>query len=78
MVYEVKTKLNCEKVFDKAEKFFNINLGLESSKEENCRSYVGGGGHVKLSCCKKDEKTVVEIQTREWDRVVKKFLKEIK
>lgn len=78
MVYEVKTNLKCEDIYDKAEDYFNVNLGLEGSKDENCRSYVGGGGHVKLSCCKKDDKTVVEIETREWDRVVKKFLKEIK
>jgi hypothetical protein len=78
MVYEVKTNLKCETIYDKAEEYFNINLGLKGSKDESCRSYVGGGGHVKLNCCKKDDQTIVEIETREWDQVVKKFLKEIK
>lgn len=77
MVYEKKSKLDCSKVFEKADNFFKEELGLTESKEKDCVSYHGGGGHVKLSCCEEDHKNVVEIETREWDRKVKKFLKKI-
>lgn len=77
MVYERKTKKECKKIFEKANEFFETDLGLEGNKEGECVSYGGGGGHVKLSCCKEDNKSVVEIETREWDRQVKKFLKKI-
>ena len=77
MVYERKTKKECKDVFDKANEFFKTDLGLEGNKEGECVSYSGGGGHIKITCCKEDDKSVVEIATREWDRQVKKFLKKI-
>jgi len=77
MVYEKKSKISCEEVFNKADNFFEQELGLKRDKKEDCSSYTGGGGHVKISCCKEDNKSVVEIETREWDRMVKKFLKKI-
>ncbi len=77
MVYERKTKKDCKEIFDEANEFFETELGLEGNKEEKCVSYSGGGGHVKITCCKEDNKSVVEIATREWDRQVKKFLKKI-
>ncbi len=77
MVYEKKTKLECKKVFDKADEFFNQDWGLESSKDEECANYTGGGGHIKISCCQDENKRTVNIETREWDRQVKDFLKKI-
>jgi len=77
MVYEKKSKLSCEEVFNKADDFFDTELGLEGSKDQECVSYIGGGGHVKLSCCKGEGKNVVEIETREWDLMVKKFMRKI-
>jgi len=77
MVYEKKSKISCQEVFDKADEFFDQGLGLDRDKEGECSSYTGGGGHVKISCCPDDEKSVVEIETREWDRMVKQFLTEI-
>lgn len=75
MVYEKKTKLDCSKILKKADNFYKEGLGLSKSKQKDCVSYHGGGGYVKLSCCKEKKNNIIEIETREWDRKVKKFLK---
>lgn len=38
--------------------------------------FEGGGGHVTVVACENEE-TEIEIETREWDYQVKKFLGKI-
>ncbi|MFW5980893.1 MAG: hypothetical protein ACOCRB_02595 [Halanaerobiaceae bacterium] len=79
MVYETKTKLDCDKVKEKVKQYFGAGLGLElKEKSENCLNFEGSGGFVNITCCSDDEDTnTVELQTREWDRKVKTFMKKI-
>jgi len=49
-----------------------------AERTECCLSFEGGGGHVTVSAarCKPDQ-TDVDLETREWDHHVKKFMEEI-
>jgi len=80
-LYSVKTKLSPEKAIQKAIDFFGEGgLGLEAdAAEENacCAYFEGGGGHVRATAYAEAGKTVVDLETREWDRQVKQFMNEI-
>lgn len=79
MVYETTTKLDCDQIKKKAQDYFGGNLGLEEKgNNDNCLNFVGGGGHVNVSCCAEEDGTsTVELETREWDIKVKSFLKKL-
>jgi len=49
----------------------------ESDNNESCLIFEGGGGYVKItSCIEEDDTRNVEVETREWDRRIKSFMKE--
>ena len=75
MRYGTETKLGTSEVLDRAAEYFGEGgLGLElSSRDECCVSLVGGGGHVTVTVTAGD-KTAVDLETREWDYQVKKFM----
>ena len=79
MRFEVNTKRNCEEVMEKTEQFFGIGLGLDKDdSSDECLYFVGGGGYVNVTCCEQEDGTnTVELETREWDRKVKLFMKKI-
>ncbi|MFW5855924.1 MAG: hypothetical protein ACOC4G_13210 [Bacillota bacterium] len=79
MVYETTTKLNCEQVKKKAQQYFGKENGLEEKENSgNCLNFEGGGGHVNVTCCPEEDGPVtVELETREWDRQVKSFMKNL-
>ena len=79
MRYEVKTNLEWEEVKEKALSFFEAGLGLEETEDsENCLNFKGGGGYVYITSCVEEEGgRKVELETREWDRKVKSFMKKI-
>ncbi len=70
------SKLSCKKIIEKAVTFFGSQgWGLDvKSQEEDCARFVGGGGYVLIECCKMDGSTEVNLETREWDYQVKKFM----
>jgi len=41
-----------------------------------CATFEGGGGHVAISVNTRD-KTEVELETREWDYDVKRFMRDL-
>lgn len=75
MRYGKETKLGTSEVLDKSEEYFGEGgLGLELlSRDDCCISLVGGGGHVTVTVSE-GEKTSVDLETREWDYHVKKFM----
>ncbi len=77
MRYGKKTKLETSEVLDRAAEYFGEGgLGLElTSRDDCCISLTGGGGHVTVPVTP-GEKTDVDLETREWDYHVKKFMAE--
>jgi hypothetical protein len=77
MRYGKKTKLETSEVLDRAAEYFGEGgLGLElTSRDDCCISLTGGGGHVTVTVTT-GEKTDVDLETREWDYHVKKFMAE--
>ena len=62
---------------EEARSFFIGSFGLKvNSEEENELCLEGGGGYVTILTSPGAE-TSVEIETREWDRVVKEFMERI-
>jgi len=77
MRYGADTKLSTSEVLDKAEKYFGpegLGLGV-TSRDDCCVSLAGGGGHVTVTVTE-GEKTSLDVETKEWDYQVKKFLAE--
>ena len=72
---ENKTKLSQVEVIKKAIEYFNGGYGLEvKSQSDNDADFEGGGGGVSVTTRIEDNKTVVEVLSREWDYQVKEFL----
>jgi hypothetical protein len=77
MKYATESKLTISEVLDRAGEYFGEGgLGLEiSSRDECCVAFAGGGGHVTVTVTE-GEKTSVDVETREWDYHVRKFMAE--
>jgi hypothetical protein len=78
MRYEVTTSLTPQQVMERASAHFGPQgLGLENtSRDERCLVFEGGGGYVALTI-QPGDKTTVELETREWDRVVEQFMSQV-
>jgi hypothetical protein len=74
------TKLPAEDVMKKAIGFFGPGgYGLEiKAQEEGYAYFQGGGGGVEMSIYPENNKTAVDMITREWEYQVKEFAREIK
>lgn len=78
-VYGLKSKKSPEEVVEQAKEYFGQG-GLELSlTAENpcCVTFEGGGGHVSVTASQDEGKTEVELETREWDYHVKRFMGQI-
>ena len=77
--YGVKTKLSPEQVIEKAKAYFGEKgTGLTIVEEGACCiSFEGGGGFVEISATQEDDKTDVELTTREWVFDVQQFMRVI-
>jgi len=75
--YSVETRDNPDQILRKAEAFFgDAGLGLEVVERGSCCvSFEGGGGHVSVTVVEEDRKTLVDLETREWDYQVRGFMK---
>jgi hypothetical protein len=78
-LYSVKTKKSPEEVVEQAKTYFGEEgLGLSISGENPCCvTFEGGGGHVSVTASQEEGKTEVELETREWDYHVQKFMGEV-
>ena len=73
--YGVKTKLSPEAVIQKAKAYFGEQMGLTIVEEGACCiSFEGGGGFVSLTLAEEEDKTDVDLTTREWMFDVQQFM----
>lgn len=77
--YEVKTKQSPEETIQAAIAYFGKNgLGLETEEQGPCCAYFeGGGGFVRVTASEGEKRTTVDLETREWDYHVKRFMQKI-
>ncbi len=77
MRYGTDTELSTWEVLNEAEEYFGAGgLRLEVTSRDNCCiSLAGGGGHVTVTVAE-GERTSVDIETREWEYQVERFLAE--
>jgi hypothetical protein len=75
--YSVETRLEPEAAIRKAVAYFGAEgLGLEAIEQNPCCfHFQGGGGHVAATAYKEGKKTILELETREWDRQVREFMR---
>jgi hypothetical protein len=74
-----ETAHSADDVVTRASDFFgNKGLGLKE-KERNscCITFEGGGGYVSITVVEAGGKRDVDVESREWDYQVKKFLETI-
>ena len=78
--YGKETKLETEEVLRRAEQFFGTGgLGMKVVERTGCcLSFEGSGGHVTVSAARcKPDRTEVDLETREWDYQVKRFMEKL-
>ena len=77
--YSVETAKGPEEAVEEAKAFFGEGgLGLEITSETPCCiTLQGGGGHVTVTASDEEGKTQVDLETREWDYHVKRFMRQI-
>lgn len=77
--YSVESATSPEEVVEEAKVFFGEEgLGLEITSETPCCvTFRGGGGHVTVAASDKEGKTEVDLETREWDYHVKRFMHQV-
>ena len=70
-----ETRLKPENVIEKAIAFFGPKgVGLEvDDSGEGCAHFSGGGGFVSVTACPGEKRTVVSIESREWESQVRQF-----
>ncbi|MGD8998764.1 MAG: hypothetical protein PVH80_11705 [Anaerolineae bacterium] len=78
-LYSVETRKSPEEVIQKAVVYFGEEgLGLSVGTEDPCCvTFQGGGGHVSVTASEEGGRTTVELETREWDYHVKKFMAQV-
>lgn len=76
-----ETREKPQEILNKAIAFFGENgVGLKLVQQSlNTVQFTGGGGHVQVmvSPAAEGHKTEIDIQTRDWEYDVKRFLQEI-
>ena len=74
-----ETTYSTDEVMRRASDFFGPKgLGLEEkARNACCRCFEGGGGYVLITVIAGEGKRNVDIEAREWDYQVKKFLETI-
>jgi hypothetical protein len=79
-LYGVETKLKPDEAVERAVAYFGAGgLGLEVERQNPCcATFTGGGGHVTVTArLGEDKRTLVQLETREWDYHVKQFMQKI-
>jgi hypothetical protein len=74
-----ETTLTPTEILDKASGFFGKSgLGLEETDRNPCCVFFeGGGGHVSITVIEENDLRNVDIETREWEHQVKRFIREL-
>jgi hypothetical protein len=79
MRYDVTTTLTPQQIVERASAHFGPQgFGLENtSRDDGCLVFEGGGGYVAITIQSGDRETTVELETREWDRAVEQFMRQV-
>ena len=78
IVLERNTNLSTKKVLEKAKKTFIDKHGLTLEDESSCcLRFKGGGGFVYITIQEEEDQTKVEIKSREWADITKKFIQNL-
>ena len=74
-----KTKLSPEEAVKRAVEFFGpAGHGLEVKEQStDCAYFEGSGGGVEITSCAEEKGASVELVSREWDRQVREFIRDI-
>ena len=77
MRYETITTLAPEAALAAAEQFFGREFGLTiRQRGPQVIGFEGGGGHVLITVTG-ERPTTIELETREWDRQVTRFMEHL-
>ena len=76
--YGVETKMSTDEAIEAAVKYFGEGgLGLDLvDRDPCCVRFEGGGGHVFVRA-NAGERTMLDLETREWDIPVKRFMRKV-
>ena len=75
---EVRTKLPEQEAAKRVKDFFGSEVGLDIvSDAPQSLGFEGGGGYVHAQIGSQDGQTVIELETREWERQVMKFAEKV-
>lgn len=76
--YLMKSKHEPAKIMDQALKFFGpTGAGLDVKEQQGNRlHFQGGGGYILVQVSETAQGSEVELETREWDYPVKKFMEQ--
>ena len=79
MRYEVKTVWTPEAVIEQAKRHFGPQGSGLQVTSQNLLGIVfqGGGGYVAVAVRSESKRTVVELETREWDFDVTQFMRRL-
>ncbi len=78
--YGKETRRSPAEVMERARKFFGPQgLGLTAEEQGDCCLYLsGGGGYVRVQVAVGEGgRTLVTLETREWDQQAMRFLEEV-
>jgi hypothetical protein len=78
MRYEVITTLTLQEALERASAHFGPGgQVLDITSRNECSIvFQGGGGYVAVTA-QAGEKTTLELETREWDRAVQQFMRQV-
>ncbi|MBM2825573.1 MAG: hypothetical protein HW402_1237 [Dehalococcoidales bacterium] len=75
---EAKTKLSPEEVIKRAAAFFTSGYGLKMTEQTPTSVCLeGGGGRVMVTVRTEAKGTSVEVESQEWDRQAREFIKKL-
>ena len=79
MRYEVTTSLSPQAAIAYVKNYFGPQgVGLKVVDEhENSVTLTGGRSHVSVVACSGEKKTIMELETHEWDYPVRQFMREV-
>ena len=53
-------------------------LGLDAAEQGPCCvHFEGGGGYVSVTASERENRTAVDLETREWDYPVRQFMRAV-
>ncbi len=75
---EAKTKHSPEEAIKRAVAFFTTGYGLKVTEQTSTSVCLeGGGGRITVTVCAEGKGASVEVESQEWDRQAREFIKKL-